>query len=734
MLGSCAVCAQAVFVREILSLFTGTELVLGLLLAAWLFWVGLGGAAGGRLVRDESRRSIALLERLIIAAAVLVPATTIFIRIGRGVLAKPPGELPSFSGALLFSVIVMAPFGFVYGMIYNLASSLRGKISSSLREGISRVYVWEAIGFLAGAVAFSFVLILLFTQLEAAFVVAYVLAAVTVLTGSGSRFPASRIVTLAAVGAILFIAVPRIDGKTFSFIYPSYEIRHFTSSRYGEIVVASESEVTSFFSGGVRLFSVPEPERAEELVHIPLLMHPAPRRVLLIGGSLGGGWREAVKHPTVESVDCLEIDGELLDLALELEDTLDARGAWGGEVNGRASIGGREVRFIVTDGRFHVTGRRGRYDAIILNVPAPINLQLNRYFTTEFFARAKKCLYPGGLLAVNHPSSENFLTSEQAMVLSSLKITLEDVFRDVVVLPGSTVHFIAGAGLSDIKEILPRLRERDIETLYINENFLPFRFSEERIAFLGRNLSEAGDVGLNTDTRPTAPLYELLLEGRRLGSPSLLALKRLLAVPRYVPAAGLVALCLILFFGSRGLSAAKSAVWAVGLGSFLLQLIVLLSYQSFSGMLYHAIVLLTALFMAGAALGASLAMGRLKRDFVNLRLLHLWFTALAVMLIVWIYVVKSWSVPYTAGAVVFHLFSTWCGVLTGSYYAAVVHTAMPEDGSIAPATFYAWDLFGACVGGLLGGAILFPLTGVFGTVVLVATVHVAAAAFLVGKW
>jgi spermidine synthase len=733
-LGSCAVCAQAVFFREILSLFTGTELILGLLLAAWLFWVGAGGAVGGRLVRARSRRTFAALERLMITAAMLVPASTICIRIGRSLLARPPGELPSFAGALLFSVVVMAPFGFVYGTIYNLASSLRGEISSSMREGITRIYIWEAAGFLAGAVAFSFVLILFFTQLEAAFIVSYILAAVTVLAGAGSGFPTARIAALAAAGAVLCIAVPRIDEVTFSLIYPSYDIRHFTSSRYGEIVVASEREVISFFSGGVRLFSVPEPERTEEFVHIPLLMHPAPRRVLLVGGSLGGGWREAVKHPTVESVDCLELDGELLDLALELEDTLDARDAWSGVVNGRASIGGREVRFIETDGRFHVTARRRTYDVIVLSVPPPINLQLNRYFTTDFFSHARSALNPGGVLAVSHPSSENFLTNEQARILRSIQLTLEDVFRDVVVLPGSTVHFIAGEGISDVNEILPRLRGRNVETRFINENFLPFRFSAERIAFLVGNLSGAGDVGLNTDTRPVTPLYELILEGRRLGSSALLALERLLAVPRYVPVAALSALCLIVFLGARGLTAARSGVWAVGLGSILLQLIVLLAYQSFSGILYHAMVLLTALFMAGAALGALLAQRRPGRGFVNPRLLHVSFAALAVAIIVWIYVVKAGSIPYPAGAAVFHLFSASCGLLTGAYYSAVVRTAMPEDDSIVPATFYAWDLFGACVGGLLGGAILFPVTGIFGTAVFIAVLHVASALFLAGKW
>lgn len=46
----------------------------------------------------------------------------------------------------------------------------------------------------------------------------------------------------------------------------------------------------------------------EMIAHIPLLSHPNPKRVLVIGGGDGGVLREVVKHDCVEEVILCDID------------------------------------------------------------------------------------------------------------------------------------------------------------------------------------------------------------------------------------------------------------------------------------------------------------------------------------------------------------------------------------------------------------------------------------------
>jgi len=55
----------------------------------------------------------------------------------------------------------------------------------------------------------------------------------------------------------------------------------------------------------------------EMMVHVPLFAHPAPKRVLIIGGGDGGILREVLRHKNVEHVTQVEIDGSVIDMCKE---------------------------------------------------------------------------------------------------------------------------------------------------------------------------------------------------------------------------------------------------------------------------------------------------------------------------------------------------------------------------------------------------------------------------------
>jgi len=709
-----------------MALFTGTEFVIGALMTGWLVWVGVGGMAGGRLVERYGWTGFPAFERTGVATALLLPATVAGIRIGRSLLCDPPGNFPAFSTALLFSILVIAPFGLVYGTLYNMASLQWRGTSGDLRGGISRVYVWEAAGSLIGAMLFSFLLLRLFSQFTAASVVTVVVAAILLVPrravrGFGWRISAALLLVLVAA-----VAAPRMNELTTRMMFPGYSVEASVSSKYSELVAASREGSLSFFSGGTRLLTIPEPERTEETVHIPLLLHPEPREVLLIGGSLGGGWQEASKHGTVRRIDCVELDGDLVRLSMEL-----AREQETGREEG--SGGTFRLDFIETDGRYYLSRRGRTYDVIILGAPPPVNLQWNRYYTREFFEAARDALAERGIFALSHPSSENFLSREQVNVLGTIEATMAEVFDELTILPGSTCHFLGGETSLHPDSIIVRLERRDIVTSYVSGEFLPFRFSRERIASLRESLDGAVGARENTDSRPTLPFLELLLESERLGSGAMGLLDRLAGLPRFLPTALLGAVLIALFALARARAAPRIAALSVGLSAFLFQLAVMLSYQAQTGLLYHAIVLLTALFMGGAAAGAAFSSERRNPGRRELRLVHGGFVLLALLLLVSYRLPDREMLMRISGGGFFHILSGLGGFVTGSYYPMVVRTAF-RRGSGPPAVFYAYDLFGAAVGGMLGGLVLFPLSGLTGIAVLIVSVQAGAALLLVRKW
>jgi hypothetical protein len=163
------------------------------------------------------------------------------------------------------------------------------------------------------------------------------------------------------------------------------------------------------------------------------------------------------------------------------------------------------------------------------------------------------------------------------------------------------------------------------------------------------------------------------------------------------------------------------------------QISIMLAYQAFSGVLYQRIVLLTAAFMAGTAAGAMGAALVRAKGYALLVLGHAGIALVAMLVPLWLWLSAGQEGGVVSGTAGFILLSTACGFLTGMYYRAVVDSAWPGSDSAVPALFYSWDMFGACIGGILAGTFLVPVSGMTWTAIMVASVHFVAAVFLAPK-
>ena len=53
----------------------------------------------------------------------------------------------------------------------------------------------------------------------------------------------------------------------------------------------------------------------ENLIHPASISHPQPRTALIIGGGDGGAAEELLKHPSIEKVVLVELDGKVIEIA-----------------------------------------------------------------------------------------------------------------------------------------------------------------------------------------------------------------------------------------------------------------------------------------------------------------------------------------------------------------------------------------------------------------------------------
>ena len=106
------------------------------------------------------------------------------------------------------------------------------------------------------------------------------------------------------VAASLSIEVKRTlySGKS-----PFQKIEVFDTEKFGLMLV---------IDGCIMLTQRDEFIYHEMIAHVPLCVHPSPKRVLVIGGGDGGTVREIFKHPGIERVVMVEIDAMVVQASL----------------------------------------------------------------------------------------------------------------------------------------------------------------------------------------------------------------------------------------------------------------------------------------------------------------------------------------------------------------------------------------------------------------------------------
>jgi spermidine synthase len=125
----------------------------------------------------------------------------------------------------------------------------------------------------------------------------------------------------------------------------------------------------------------------EMLAHVPLVLHPGPRRVLIVGGGDGGLLREVLRHGTVERVDLVEIDEQVIEVSRK-------------HLPGHAvGFDDARVRLHIQDGaRFVGQAEAASYDVALVDSTDPIG-PARVLFEAPFFRALQRVLTPAGLLA-----------------------------------------------------------------------------------------------------------------------------------------------------------------------------------------------------------------------------------------------------------------------------------------------------------------------------------------------
>ncbi len=129
----------------------------------------------------------------------------------------------------------------------------------------------------------------------------------------------------------------------------------------------------------------------EMIVHVPMAVHPSPRRILVIGAGDGGVVRELTRYDSVQHIDLVEIDEMVVTVCKEYLQQTACR------------FDDKRVTIHYQDGLKFVRHCEDEYDLIIVDSTDPFGPG-EGLFTKEFYGNCFKALKNDGIMVNQHES------------------------------------------------------------------------------------------------------------------------------------------------------------------------------------------------------------------------------------------------------------------------------------------------------------------------------------------
>ena len=183
----------------------------------------------------------------------------------------------------------------------------------------------------------------------------------------------------------------------------------------------------------------------EMIAHVPLFLHPRPRRVLVIGGGDGGTVREVLRHSSVERCVLVEIDGLVVESCRKYIPSIAAK------------LSDTRCAVRIEDGVKFVRETSERFDVVIVDSTEPFG-PAKELFGAAFYTDVKRVLTEDGVV-VSQAGSPFY----EIDTIKNLDLILKNIFPVVdaylftnLTYPGGLWAFTyASKGLRPVKDFRP---------------------------------------------------------------------------------------------------------------------------------------------------------------------------------------------------------------------------------------------------------------------------------------
>lgn len=318
---------------------------------------------------------------------------------------KSSGFTNNLWASFVLSFLVILPLTVLMGILFPIAIKILVREKAVLGSDLGKVYGLNTLGGILGALAAGFIFIP-FLGMQKGILLSgavYLLAGTMVVLCLSDKRRLKVSVSVVSLFLLLISFIfPAWDKQVLSsgvFIYfydylsrnnprqamASDQLLYYKEGLSATVVVKKDEEnVYLRINGKTDASTVGDLETVLLLGHLPLVLHPNPQKVLVIGLGSGITLGAVEQHP-IEKVDVVEIEAAIVEAASFFQ-----------EANHRA-LEDKRLRMVVGDGRHFLLRENEKYD-VISSEPSNLWVKGNAdLFTREYFELARNRLAERGI-------------------------------------------------------------------------------------------------------------------------------------------------------------------------------------------------------------------------------------------------------------------------------------------------------------------------------------------------
>ena len=458
-----------------------------MIISIMLFSMGIGSRLSKYLVND-------LLDKFVFiefALSLLVSfsASIVFVSAGRTI----------YFGIIIYALSIM--IGLLIGMEIPLVTRINERYEE-LRLNIANVMSWDYIGSLFGGIFFVFIGMPYLGMDYTPFTLGLLnfLVASVIVFRLGDSLKHKKLLKVAFVLVLAIISLGSYFSKEIIMFgeQKNYKdkIVHVSQSRYQKIVITEkEGYFWLFINGNQQLSSFDEWLYHEPLVHPAMQIVGTKKDILIMGGGDGCAVKEVLKYKEVESITVVDLDSTMINLSRKHPALLAMN---------QGSFEDEKVQIHYQDAFLFNEHTDKKYDLIIVDLPDPRAIDINKLYTRQFYEKLHKLLTASGIL-ITQAGSPYFATKAFYCIEKTFQSAGFNTLplHNQVLTMGEWGWIIGSKQLSK-KQMKHKLAHADLSNL--NLRWMT-NSSLQLVCSFGKPLGDTSGIQVNTLSHPVLPSY-----------------------------------------------------------------------------------------------------------------------------------------------------------------------------------------------------------------------------------